>query len=181
MLNHVLPWSQKQLPVGRTVGFAPALLTEFDEPFREVERFLDKLFTTTPPVAGSDEILRFSPTLDLRETEKTFEINLELPGMSPENIDISIAKDMLIISGEKKEEKEEGKKGLYRLERRYGSFSRSIPLPDNCVDTEGVQARYKDGVLTITLPKRVGYTEAVKKIPVATVADKEIEAESKTS
>ena len=178
MSNHVLPWSIKQLPVRNTIGLTPALMADFNEPFREMERFLDHLFTSTPPVSGSDEILKFSPALDLHETEKSFEINLEVPGMSADNIDISIVKDVLTISGEKKEEKGDGKKGLYQLERRYGSFSRLIPLPDNCVDAEGVEAAYKDGVLTVTLPKRVGYTETVKKIPVSTSQKKEISAEA---
>jgi HSP20 family protein len=100
----------------------------------------------------------FSPRVDLSETEKAYKLSVELPGMEPEEIDISMADNILSISGEKKAEKEDKGKRYYRVERSYGSFQRRIPLP-NQVKEDKVEARFKNGVLTIELPK----TEEAKK------------------
>lgn len=94
------------------------------------------------------------PDLDLCETDSTIEVKLDLPGINPEELNIELSGDVLTVSGERKEEKEakENGKRFHRVERRYGSFSRSVWLP--CPVQEGkADARYRDGVLTITLPK----------------------------
>jgi HSP20 family protein len=108
---------------------------------------------------------RISPSLDLTETEQTIEARLDLPGVDPKEIDIQINANMLTVSGQRKEEKVEKGKTYHRVERRSGSFSRSVSLP--CpVKEEAVEATYRDGVLAITMPK----TEEAKsrKIPVKT-------------
>ncbi len=164
-LNNLIPWGRKAVPIRRSDEYAsmPAVWSDFDSPWREMERLFDRAFNLN--TLGSMES-RFSPVLDVHETEKEFQINLEVPGMTEKDIDISMSRDTLTISGEKKEEKEENSKGIYRMERRYGSFSRSIPLPENCVDTDKAEASYKNGVLSIKLPKAPGYKESVRKIPV---------------
>lgn len=93
------------------------------------------------------------PPIDLSETADKVTVKAEIPGIDPKEIDISIQNDTLIIKGEKKEEKEEKGKNYYRMERRYGSFSRSIDLPAS-VDTNKVTAECKNGVLEITLQKK---------------------------
>lgn len=167
-LNNLIPWGRKVVPIRRSDEYnsMPAVWSDFDSPWRDMERLFERAFNFSPLSTLGSVDSRFSPVLDVHETEKEFQINLEVPGMNEKDIDISMSRDMLTISGEKKEEKEENSKGIYRMERRYGSFTRSIPLPENCVDTDKAEASYKNGVLSIKLPKAVGYEQAVKKIPV---------------
>jgi HSP20 family protein len=90
--------------------------------------------------------------LDVAETEKSLEIHMDLPGVTAKDIDIQVNGNLLTISGERKEEKEEKGKTFHRVERSYGSFSRTVTLPCDVNENE-VAAEYKDGVLTIKLPK----------------------------
>lgn len=95
----------------------------------------------------------WSPLVDVEETDKEIVITAELPGMESKDLDVSVHEDTLIIKGERKEEKEDKTKTYHRVERRYGSFQRSIALPCG-VDADKAGAAYKDGVLRITLPKK---------------------------
>ncbi len=93
------------------------------------------------------------PPIDLSETGDKVTVKTEIPGIDPKEIDISIQDNTLIIKGEKKAEKEEKDKNYYRMERRYGSFSRSISLPAS-VDVNKITAECKNGVLEINLQKK---------------------------
>ncbi len=93
-----------------------------------------------------------SPQLDLSETDNAIEAKLDLPEMDPAEIDVKVSGNVLTVSGERKEEDEEKGRTFYRMERRRGSFSRSINLPVE-VNEDEAAADYQDGVLTITLPK----------------------------
>ena len=94
----------------------------------------------------------FVPSIDVSETDDQFHIQAELPGMKKEDINVNLENRRLTISGERKfEQKEEGET-YHRVETRYGSFSRSFQLPDS-VDEDSVQAKYKDGLLDITIAK----------------------------
>ncbi|MBX9692306.1 MAG: Hsp20/alpha crystallin family protein [Cyanobacteria bacterium] len=104
----------------------------------------------------------------MSETDKELLIKVELPGMTEKDLDISITGDLLTISGEKKQEKEETEKGWYRMERQYGSFSRSIPLPYE-IDRDKAEALYKHGVLTVKLPKSAAQQKSAKSIAVKSV------------
>lgn len=106
-----------------------------------------------------------SARADVSETEKELIVKVELPGMSEKDVDISISRDMLTISGEKKQEKEQNEKGWYRMERQYGSFSRSIPLPYE-IESDKAEAQYKNGILSIRLPKTAVQQKGTKSIPV---------------
>ena len=93
-----------------------------------------------------------SPSLDVSETDTAIEVKIDIPGVKSDEIDIQLNGNSLTVSGEHKEEKEEKGKTYHRVERRSGSFSRTLPLP--CpVEEDEVVAEYNDGVLTITLPK----------------------------
>jgi HSP20 family protein len=105
------------------------------------------------------------PSADVSETDKAIEVSVELPGMDEKDIDVSVTDDMLTIRGEKKSESEKKDKGYYISERSFGSFHRSIPLPTS-VDTRNVEAKFKKGVLTVTLPKTAEAQEKIKKIQV---------------
>jgi HSP20 family protein len=92
------------------------------------------------------------PALDISENDNEFIVKAEVPGCKAEDIDISVNGNMLTISGEKKQEKEETSKGCYHVERSYGNFRRDLNLATD-VDASKIEAACKDGVLTVTLPK----------------------------
>ena len=93
------------------------------------------------------------PTADVVAGEKECKITAELPGMSEKDLEIVLAGDVLTLKGEKKEEHEEKGENHHVSERRYGSFQRSFALPEDA-DPEKIEAAFKNGVLTVTLPKR---------------------------
>ncbi len=95
---------------------------------------------------------RMLPSLDLAETDSAVEVRMDIPGMEAKDIDIQVNGNLLTISGERKEEREEKNKTYHRIERRVGSFSRTVTLP--CpVKEENVDAQYKNGILLIKMPK----------------------------
>jgi len=107
------------------------------------------------PVAGWDQSEAFNtwaPALDLYEDKDNLIVTAELPGMKKEDIDISLHEGNLSIAGERKVEKQYGEKETQRSERFFGRFQRTVGLP-KAVDAGAVKAAYKDGVLTVTLPK----------------------------
>ncbi len=112
----------------------------------------------------SGESTSWMPTVDISETENSFEILTELPGVTESDVRISVTDNLLTIKGEKQQEKETDDKNYHRVERRYGSFQRSFTLPRN-VEAADIKAGYKDGVLTLTIPK----SEAAKptEIPIS--------------
>jgi HSP20 family protein len=95
---------------------------------------------------------RIAPSLDLAETDRAIEVRLDVPGVDPKDIEVQLNSNLLTVSGHRKEEKEEKGTTYHRVERRSGTFSRSISLP--CpVKEEAIVAKYRHGVLAITLPK----------------------------
>lgn len=95
---------------------------------------------------------RIVPSLDLAETDEALEVRMDIPGIDAKDFDIQVTGNLLTISGERKEEREEKGKTYHRVERRAGSFSRSVTLP--ClVKEEAVDAQYRNGILTVRLPK----------------------------
>jgi len=121
-----------------------------------IKRDLDSLFSrlwdgSELPAAWREERL-FVPSVDVRETDEAIEVKAEVPGLKPEDIEVTLTGDVLTIKGEKKEENEEKKGDYHLVERRWGKFQRSFRLPVE-VDRAGLSAVHKDGVLTITLPK----------------------------
>jgi HSP20 family protein len=94
----------------------------------------------------------WAPALDVKETKENIVVTAEIPGLSAKEVEVTISGDMLTIKGEKKQEKEEKEESYHLIERRYGLFSRSIRLTTD-VDAKNVKASFKEGVLTISLPK----------------------------
>lgn len=134
---------------------------------REINRLMEDFFGEIEPAGISDPWFRtFSPRVDVKETEKEIKVSAELPGLDEKDIEVLMSNDTLTIKGEKKEEKEEKEESYHRMERRFGSFSRVIPLPEG-IDTEKVQANFEKGILRISLPKTEKAAGA-KKIPVKT-------------
>lgn len=106
-----------------------------------------------------------APAVDITEKEKEYEITAELPGLDENNVEVKFADGLLTIKGEKREEKEEKKKDYYLSERRFGSFQRSFQVPDG-VDADKIAANFKNGVLTVTLPKSPEAQKKEKKIAI---------------
>jgi HSP20 family protein len=105
------------------------------------------------------------PSLDVTEDDKAFRVTVELPGMTEKDVAVTVADRTLTIRGEKKEEKEQKDKEVYRRERAFGSFRRAMELPGD-VDAGKIDASFKNGVLTIQLPKSKEAQEKVKQIAV---------------
>jgi HSP20 family protein len=114
----------------------------------EVERMFRQAFGgTTASSAGA-----FSPALDVEETEDGFTLHVELPSVSPDDVEVSLEENVLTIAGERRFYEEKQADGFRRIERSFGRFHRAVRLPDR-VDGEHVRATYKDGLLTVTVPK----------------------------
>ena len=105
------------------------------------------------------------PAVDVAETDKAYEITAELPGLDEKNVEVKLANGVLSIKGEKQEEKEEKEKDYYRRERSFGSFERSFQVPDD-VEENKIEASFKNGVLSVTLPKSAEARKQAKKIEV---------------
>lgn len=115
---------------------------------------------------GGDDIKgMFGPSTDITETDASVDVSIELPGMTENDIDISLSSNAMTIRGEKKIEREEERKGIYMSERSYGSFYRTVPLPAG-VDATKADAKFKNGVLTVSLPKTEEAQASVRRIPV---------------
>ena len=117
---------------------------------QEMDRLFDRFFE--PMTEDTFALGEWAPSLDLTETKDALVAKLEVPGMDPKDIQVSLQEQLLTIKGEKKHEKEEKDERRHRIERAYGAFTRAIRLPV-AVDGEKVSAGFKNGVLTITLPK----------------------------
>lgn len=94
----------------------------------------------------------YAPSLDVSETDTTLEVKMDVPGVKPDDIDVQLSGNLLTISGKRAEEKEEKGKTFHRVERSYGSFSRSVTLPCDVKDDK-VDAQIHDGILRVTLQK----------------------------
>jgi len=123
--------------------------------------WIDEFFSDF--MADDEERSRFMPSVDIKENKKSLVVKAEIPGMDAKDIDLSIEKDILTISGERTDEKEEEDENYYRKETSYGSFRRCVRLPVE-VEADKIKADYKNGVLKVTLPKADG--KAAKAITV---------------
>ena len=105
------------------------------------------------------------PAVDFTETDKSYEVTVELPGMDEKNVEVKLVDHTLTIKGEKRDEKEETKKDYYMRERSFGSFRRIVTVPEG-VDADKVEATFKKGILTVTLPKTEEAQRAEKNITI---------------
>ena len=146
-------------------------------PFHSLRREMDRLFDDFDrgfwaPMRGALLDVRdwpANPAVDVAENEKAFEITAELPGLDEKDVGVTVANGGVTITGSKKEEKEEKNKSYHLQERRFGSFQRYFAVPDG-VDADKIAATFKNGVLTVTLPKTPQAQKAEKKIEIKTAA-----------
>jgi HSP20 family protein len=145
-------------------------LTNFGREFDNFSRLVDDIFHFhgLPTITGVDKPL-FSPDLDLSETDKDYIISLEVPGCEQSSLDISVDDNStLIIKGEKKYTQKEEKEQMIVNECYYGSFRREIPLPSNA-NADNISATSKNGILSITLPKKAEEKLKIRKIDVKSI------------
>lgn len=129
------------------------------DPFSELRNMQDEFSrvfgSTLPRFFGGEEVLsgKWSPNVDIYEDQNAIRLEADLPGMKAEDFDLSIENYKLTLTGERKFEKEDKGENFHRIERSYGSFTRTFSLPST-VNVDEVNAEFKDGVLRVTLPKR---------------------------
>ncbi len=166
-ISDLIPWkrgNEESLPVRREQE-RDALLDLRNEMDQLFEDFFRRPFDLSPFREETALAGDFIPQMDVSETDKEINISAELPGMNADDIDISMTGNTLTIKGEKKSEEEEKGERYYRSERSYGSFRRSIPLPE-VVEQDKIEATYKNGVLKVTLPKSPKAQKGTKKIEI---------------
>jgi HSP20 family protein len=150
------------------------------DPFREIRALQDevnRLFASTFSRTGDGDLMRgsWSPNVDIFENKDQIVIEAELPGLRPEDVDISIENNVLTIHGERKFEKKDETDNYLRVERSYGSFTRSFTLPPT-VSSENVDAVFENGLLRLTLAKR----EEAKPKKIEIKATKQLDAAAKS-
>ncbi|MEJ2718711.1 MAG: Hsp20/alpha crystallin family protein [Deltaproteobacteria bacterium] len=139
----LIPWRRREIDRARERSAADL--------WREMDNLFERFFGE----AGRSEVApgrTFAPAFDISETDDELVVRAELPGIDPKEVDINLTGDRLTIKGEKKEKKEERGESYHRVERSFGSFSRSFQLPCE-VKEEDIKAVYKNGVLDLRLPK----------------------------
>jgi HSP20 family protein len=154
--------AQAQGRLARREQLAPAFAT----PFTFMRRFteeMDRLFEdilpgafAAAPALGRELAARraeWAPRLEMFERKNELVVRADLPGLKKEHVNVHVDRDSITIEGERKEEREEEERGYYRAERVYGSFCRTLPLPEG-IDPDKAKASFRNGVLEITLPMR---------------------------
>jgi HSP20 family protein len=155
-------------PWGRSRGLSPRGRDPFTSLHREVDRLFDdflgpaeaRSFGSPPATAAA-----IWPSLDVDETEQGYRVTAELPGLELKDVDLQLSDNVLTIKGEKRSEMHDEKGGRTYSERSYGRFERTVPF-DTEVDPDQVQARFKNGVLTVELPKNPRAQEKARKIEI---------------
>lgn len=148
---------------------APATREDFFDPFvtfrREMDRMFDDFFGGGGQRLPQSGWQTLTPALGIDETEKEIVVSAELPGVTEKDIEVSLAGDILTLKGEKRSQQEEKNGDSTYMERRFGSFSRSVRLPFEASE-EKVDAQFTNGVLTVRVPKPAQMQRAVRRIDV---------------
>ncbi|MBN2030540.1 Hsp20/alpha crystallin family protein [bacterium] len=157
------------VPISRNKKYNPIQLAEKNNPFgllqREMNRLFDDFFGDFRLPFFREKWASHYPQIDMIETDKDIKITAELPGLDNKDIDITLSNNILILRGEKQKEKEEKGSNTIHVERRYGAFQRDIPLHSE-IESDQINAVFKNGILTITLPKKPEKEKKAKQIEV---------------
>ena len=174
-IRDIIPWSQRrQEPWSQSRRDVAVRREDESDTVQALQRSIDSVFddfwrTFNLPMLGDwgDDGLEgpVVPRVDVRETDQEVEVVAELPGMDEGDVDVSVSQGMLTIRGEKRSEREEGDEGYVVRECSYGRVERIVPLPDG-LDVDSAQATFRNGVLTVTIPKTAETQQAAKRISV---------------
>ena len=142
------------------------LITKFD-PMREFRNLEDRMMNSLKLSSEADvtNVTGFTPSVNTREGEYAYHVEVDLPGVKKEDINVDLKEDELTISGERKSKSEINEKDYYKQECSYGKFQRSFTLPDD-TDVENIEANSEDGVLEVVIPKLKKVEKETKKIEV---------------
>ena len=139
-MKSIIPWRR------RTDGI-------FDAFRREMDSLYERFFAETPAGPTGELVGAWAPRVDIEETDKEILVKADLPGVDPKDVEVSVTNGVLVLRGERKEEREDKKKNYHRLERFVGRFYREVLLPPGA-DTDKIVAAGHKGVITITVPKK---------------------------
>jgi HSP20 family protein len=164
-----------KLPIKTEAKSTPVPAAATWRPFDGLRQEVDRLFEDfgqgnwIRPFRSMQPLFRTAdwtaPAVDIAEKDKAFEITAELPGLDVKDVEVTLRNGNIVIKGEKQEHKEEKSKDYYLQERRFGSFERSFSMPDG-VDSGKIDASFKNGVLTVTMPKTAEAQKPVKKVEI---------------
>lgn len=181
-LKKLAPWNwfkkEEEMDHGVPIkqGKAGGIPGQYD-PMLQLHRDIDHLFdrffrgfhapmlTEWPNLQAFEASGLIKPKVDLHASEKEYVLTAEIPGVSEKDVSLDIANNTMTIKGEKKQEKEAKEKNYYRLERSYGSFQRVLSLPED-VDQDAIKASFKDGVLSVTMPRKAMPKSDTKQIKI---------------
>lgn len=170
-------WFKKEEEEGTEIVPVRRDAEKADQPasILDLQREFDRLFDTLRRDFGSrwssfstDALLKpdwFKPSLDVASNEKEYTVKVELPGIDASDVSIEVSDNIMKIKGEKRQESEEKEKDFYRVERSYGSFQRILNLPEDA-DEENITSSYKDGVLSVAVPRKALPKKDTKKIAI---------------
>jgi len=164
-VRDLIPWNRVQ-----DRGITPQTVEGSTNPLldlqRDMNRVFDDFFRGFDRAFDTPAIGRQTwPTLDVAETDTEYKVTAELPGLDEKDVELTLRDNTLVISGEKRDEREERNEGRYYAERFVGRFSRAVPLPEE-VDPDKVAAAFKNGVLTVVVPKSPQARETSRRIPI---------------
>jgi HSP20 family protein len=182
-LKKLAPWNwfKKEDEIDHSIPVKHSMNTMYSEhghdPMRQLHRDIDHLFdrffwgshspmwTGWPTVPSFDRSVLLKPKVDLNASEQEYLLTIEIPGVNEKDVRLDISGNIMTIKGEKKQDKEEKEKDYYRIERSYGSFQRVLSLPED-VEQEAIKASFKDGVLSVTIPRKALPKGEVKQIEI---------------
>ncbi|MEO3385388.1 Hsp20/alpha crystallin family protein [Mesorhizobium sp. CAU 1741] len=162
-ITDLIPWrgsAREVAPQAAPMDPMRALQLDVDRAFDHFWRMVPSPFTTLARLPQADAV-----RVDVHDTGTEVSVSAELPGMSDADVDVSISDGMLTIRGEKKSDRESEEDGVFVRERLYGAIERTVPLPDG-VDPDAAKATFRNGVLTIAIPKSAEFQASTKRIPV---------------
>ena len=164
-LKSLVPWRNNKSNV-------PATREDYFDPFVTFRREMDRMFEDFFTGVGGDRALQsatgwsaVAPTIDVAESDREVVVTAELPGLNDKDFEVTLAGDLLTIKGEKKSEHEEKNGDATYMERRFGSFARTLRLPFE-IGNEKIDAKYDKGVLTVRVPKPAEVQKRVRRIEV---------------
>jgi HSP20 family protein len=172
-MRDLIPWTRgREVPGERAIEHPLVMFQrEMDRLFEEFRRGFD-----LPTLTRGERIGGYlAPRIDVSEKDDEIIVSAELPGLEEKDVDVTLTDNVLLIRGEKKQEKEERERGYTYTERSYGSFERRIPI-DAEVLADKVSAGFKNGVLTVTLPKSPEAQKHVRRIPIGGAIESEKKA-----
>lgn len=161
-MRDLIPWSRGREVAPRRSGWEHPLMTLQ----RDMDRMFEDLWRSFEgPMLGRFERGVVTPRIDVSESEDEVVVAAELPGLNEDDVEVILSDNVLTIKGEKKAEHEGKEEGVTYMERSYGSFERRIPI-DTDIVSDKVEAKFKNGVLTVTLPKTPEARKHFKRIPI---------------